>query len=508
MTRDPIPIPVAIVHYHLRQGGVTRVIESASACLRAMGVDHVVLSGEPYTGAEPLPVRVIEDLGYRENPDAPDPSALAGAMRAAAFEALGTRAPLWHIHNHSLGKNSVFAESVAMLAHEGDPILLQIHDFAEDGRPKNYSNISDPARLYPLAPRVHYAFLNSRDRDLVVASGLPAGRAHFLPNPIVPPTPPQESGGTQDGSDSGRGGAAGPQSPVVRSPVRGIRRKNLGEILLLAALAPPGVRFAVTLGAENPHWQPVHDAWKRFAASSGLPVTLDAVGPQAPVPRAGTSYYDWLSHATHLVTTSVAEGFGLAFLEPIALRKPLFGRDLPEITRDFRAAGIQPGRLYRRILVPEDQIDSDRLRDELVRALRATRAAYGREADPATVEATWRALHHPPRHLDFANLPESFQREIIRDAAQIQNPNPHEILVQTDHGTQSAAIWLAESLNLTQVSATPDQLDPYAPDAYGIKLGRAFEAIASNTADTLAFLPSGKILDRFLAPGRFHFLRT
>jgi glycosyltransferase involved in cell wall biosynthesis len=508
MPGDPHTTSVVIVHYHLRRGGVTRVIESASARLRAMGVPHVVLSGEPYTGGEPLPVRVIEDLGYRGRESAPDPAALAGAMRAAASDALGgSRAPLWHIHNHSLGKNAVFAESVALLARAGAPLLLQIHDFAEDGRPENYANISAPARLYPLGPRVHYAFLNSRDSEMMAASGLPVGRNHLLPNPIALPGSDRSGGGEMVHPHPDE---AKPQSPIVLYPVRGIRRKNLGEILLLAALAPAGVRFAVTLGAENPHWQPVHDAWKHFAAESGLPVVLEAVGHHAPVPGAGATFRDWLACATHLVTTSVAEGFGLAFLEPVALGKPLFGRDLPEITRDFRAGGIRPGRLYRRILVPEGWIDPDRLRAELAHALRATLAAYGRDADTSTINATWRALHHPPRHFDFANLPESFQREIIRKAARA--PNGADLLVQTDQGVQPAAEWLRETLARTRPSATPDQLTPYAPESYGVRLVSLFESIVANQCGgPLDFLPSGRILDRFhfppLPPGTNHVIR-
>ena len=42
-----------------------------------------------------------------------------------------------------------------------------------------------------------------------------------------------------------------------------------------------------------------------------------------------------MASAHRLVTTSVAEGFGLAFLEPWLFGKGLLGRNLPEITVDF-----------------------------------------------------------------------------------------------------------------------------------------------------------------------------
>ena len=42
-----------------------------------------------------------------------------------------------------------------------------------------------------------------------------------------------------------------------------------------------------------------------------------------------------VAHAKAIVSTSVAEGFGLGFLEPWIFGKGLCGRDIPEITSDF-----------------------------------------------------------------------------------------------------------------------------------------------------------------------------
>ena len=41
---------LAIVHYHLRRGGVTRVIEAQSQALARLGIEHVVLAGTRYRG--------------------------------------------------------------------------------------------------------------------------------------------------------------------------------------------------------------------------------------------------------------------------------------------------------------------------------------------------------------------------------------------------------------------------------------------------------------------------
>ena len=60
------PLRIALVHYHLRPGGVTTVLSRTLAALRDHAVQCVVLSGEacedPATW--PAPVRVVPGLGY------------------------------------------------------------------------------------------------------------------------------------------------------------------------------------------------------------------------------------------------------------------------------------------------------------------------------------------------------------------------------------------------------------------------------------------------------------
>src|SRR5690606_30547260 len=66
-----------------------------------------------------------------------------------------------------------------------------------------------------------------------------------------------------------------PAARLVVYPVRGIRRKNLGEMLLLSALAPEGTYFAVTLRPKNPVEAASFDRWRLLAESLGLPCRFD-----------------------------------------------------------------------------------------------------------------------------------------------------------------------------------------------------------------------------------------
>ncbi len=482
---------VAIVHYHLRPGGVTRVIEAQSRALTGAGIDHIILSGTPCRGRDDLPVRVIPALDYREKKPPVESSPLTGHLREVAATALGRPAELWHLHNPCLGKNIHFPDLVRGLSVSREPLVLHFHDFAEDGRPQNYQLLAKLKHLYPVAPHICYAFINSRDRDVLVNAGVPIENTALLPNAVIPPEVPKCL-------------HREPGSPaLVVYPVRGIRRKNIGEICLLAGLAPTGTEFAVTLAPENPQWQSIHNDWIRFAEEHRLRVQFGVVGTFEPRPGVASTFENWLAHATHLVTTSIAEGFGMAFLEPIALGKPLFGRDLPEITRDFKHHQLALGQLYDHLLVPVDWIDPAELSQRLEHALRTTYARYGEEL---SVNAMARARNALTRDgcLDFGALPEPLQRETATRAWR----EPGEVLVSRQGERQPAATWLAEALRTAAPASPPSSLDPYSVTRYADFLTGLYQDLRMCDPAAPRWLKKSKVLHQFLQPERFHFLRT
>lgn len=256
---------VAIIHYHLRRGGVARVIGTDARCLEKAGIPSVVIIGEEPRHAAPTNYRVLPELKAGEKGGSTAALSLIQKLRRLAREALGTERVIWHFHNHAIGKSRAVSEAVGILAEAGEPLILQYHDFAEDGRPGSYRTVADTDTLYPIAPHVRHAFLNSRDRNYLIEAGLPEDHCLLHPNAVARPANPEPK--PDPGPD-----------PLVLYPARGIRRKNLGEICLLAALAPAGTRFAVTLAPENPRWHGVYKDWAAFAADTGLPVELDVVG--------------------------------------------------------------------------------------------------------------------------------------------------------------------------------------------------------------------------------------
>ena len=469
---------VAIVHYHLALGGVTRVIESASQALGSAGIHHVILTGEKVAG-----------LGYLTTPGELSADELLVSIRDAAAQALGGPPDIWHFHNHSLGKNCLIAEVVARLAAEGARLVLQIHDLAEAGRPENYSLIAECEVLYPFSSHIRYVFLNSRDQRIFTRAGLPAGNSSVLANAIVESSNPT---------------LVVSPTPILFAPIRGIRRKNLGELALLAALAPTGTWFAVSRAPLNPEALPLHDIWQKFAKRHHLSIEFDVVGRLAPAAGAGNDFDAWVTRATHFVSTSVAEGFGLPFLEAIAHGKPLVGRNLPHLTEDHARHGIPSGDLYDRLLIPVDWIDLTILRDHLSVDLERNYRAYRRPLPADIIEATLSTLSQADL-LDFGNLPEPLQQAVIErvtsDPANLQIP-----LVEIHGVTQPAAAWLAAAIENRVPCATAAQLVHYSPDRYQSELESIYQKLMNQPASPVAHLDAQRILSSQLTPGSFHFL--
>jgi glycosyltransferase involved in cell wall biosynthesis len=480
---------IAMVHYHLRRGGVTRVIEAARDVLEARGDQVVILSGEaPPAGAKEAGVSVIPALNYRRTGSTVVAESLAGEMRRVATAALGGPPDLWHFHNPTLAKNVLFPSVIRELASQGERVVLQIHDFSEDGRPGNYtsqrsffdSQATFEETLYPTAKQIHYATINHRDHDFLRAAGIAASNLHVIPNAIpdlaVKTTPAE------------RPFAKGKLFAFY--PTRGIRRKNIGEILLLALIYGERVEFATSMRPENPEWQELHDEWGRLAGELGLPVKLGLAD------EGGYPFLDLLGWSDFVVTTSIAEGFGLAFLEPWIVGKPVMGRDLPEITRDFEANGIHLGNLYRRIDVPVEWLDQTELANAVESMLRRSYLAYDCPLPRGAVKQTLKAWIRKGR-IDFGVLGESFQMRILRklhaDPALLDQITIPPLALYTDSE-------IAERRDLIR--------RVYSLANYAARLEEVYGRVLLSPVGKVGHLATRKVLAQFLSPTRLNLLRN
>lgn len=487
------PFRLAIVHYHLRPGGVTRVIGHAIEALAGRDVKTAVLAGA--TDARELPegttVQEVPGLGYAEDLSEPgrDLESLLSRLKAAARAALGGPPDLWHIHNHSLGKSGVLPLAVGRLAEEGHRLLLQIHDFPEDGRPANYRALLQHVgegqldllgrRLYPQAQHVHYAVLNTRDVAFLLAAGIPMDRLHFLPNAVAL-----------------RGEAAAPPAGQNRRlflyPTRAIRRKNIGEFLLWSALGSRQDRFATTLAPTQPSDRAVYERWIEFARFLKLPVEFEA-GQGGPL-----AFARLLQEATSVVTTSVSEGFGLAYLEPWLANRPLLGRDLPEMTHEFKRDNLDLSTLYTQLLVPLDWVGADRFRARLAEGLKRLASDYGRRVRAEDAQHAFAAACEGDR-VDFGRLDEELQEIVIRRVAEERDARSEIVPARLLPDRKLDRLirnnrWVTESLFNLQ--------------GYATRLLEIYRHVRQSEPGPAEPMNPKKLLDLFLAPDRFFLLRS
>jgi len=474
-------LAVAILHYHLRPGGVTRVIERA---VKALGdkFDFIVLPGKAgkpdamlTSISEPFQALEYSDRNFS------DIGKLTDGLRFTARCLLGRDPDIWHIHNHSLGKNSTLPRIAAQLAREGCRLLLQPHDFAEDGRPTNYRllrrHLGDRGlneTLYPVGDHIFYAPINSRDRNFLEIAGIP--HVMLLPN-AAPPFPEAEIQ-----PDTSR--------QTFLYPVRAIRRKNIGEFLLWSLLAEENARFVITLAPKNPKARPIYDNWVRFAAELKLPVEFD-VGSNPKV-----RFTDLVHGATALITTSIAEGFGLAFLEPWMAGKMLWGRNITEITEDFSNEGLDLSGLYDRLPVPLEWVGEAAFFQALETAMRQSYAAYSKPWKTEYLERARKALVIDGK-VDFGVLNEPLQQQVIRYIA--EHPSARDKLPRFD----------VDPSNEEQIEKNRQIVEArYGLHTYAERLSAIYEGLVNTTPGHVAFVPSDAILDQFLKPERFNLLRT
>ena len=315
-------LKIAFIHYHLNTGGVTTVLKQ-QADAAADSCDVFILTGEP---PYPLPSHdfaVIKGLSYdKKGIQAENPEKTANDVLEAIYGKWRNGCDVLHVHNPTLAKNKNFLTVLKILQNNGLALFLQIHDFAEDGRPSVYYPDEYPENC-------HYGVINSRDYGILKHAGLCAGGLHLIPNMVTP----MKTAETKYGIDS-----------HVLYPVRAIRRKNIGEALLMSIFFPEGTPLAITRAPDSPTDMESYKSWKTFTENRQLNVIFEA-GESFP--------FETLTSASKfMITTSVMEGFGFSFLEPWTAGKRLLGRKLPDICCDFEGNGISLNHLYHELSIP------------------------------------------------------------------------------------------------------------------------------------------------------------
>lgn len=389
---------IALLHYHLLRGGVSSVIRHEAALLKKAGYQVLLITGEAPSALDDIPVAVLPLLAYDSVrfewakthpapvPGEETPEALSRGIVKAMQAHWGRPADILHIHNPLLRKNRLLLPALELLQKQGLNLLLHNHDFAEDFRPDVYTADQN----YP--ENCHYGVINSRDYSFLHRAGLQKEGLHLLSNAVAPL---QRTKGLE-------------RRRFVY-PIRAIRRKNLGEALLLSLFIPKGTTVAITLPpAQTSPDQQYYQFWKRVARELHLPVEFE-VGIKEPMA-------DIMGTAQAVLTTSVKEGFGFSFLEPWTAEVPVLGRRIGYICSDFEREGIQFTHMYDSLDIPMVYLSPPLLRKKLEQVLLETYRAYKLELEEHTLKTLTDDIFSR-EVFDFGKLDEEFQMDIIEMTA-------------------------------------------------------------------------------------------
>lgn len=295
-----------------------------------------------------------------------------------------------HCHGLPLGKNPKLSAAIKLLAEECEKlktplwVLNQVHDFAENSRPAMLQNLQyctghkdekfAAEIIYPNGRNIFYATINSRDADNLRMAGISEKRIFFLPNSIdteffsTKPITTKKNFKKQMIEAIEKYSVKNhyffdPKRKILLSPLKCMRRKNNAEsVLLLRALNYLDDCFQLVISLEAHSGPDVKytDKIKRFVRQKRLPVVI-GVGAEVVSSseerekRKGKvtkfSLVDLFAVSKAALTTSMIEGFGFAFHEAWVAGKPVVGRKLPYVCRDFERNGLKLNHMYKKLFV-------------------------------------------------------------------------------------------------------------------------------------------------------------
>lgn len=231
------------------------------------------------------------------------------------------------------------------------------------------------------------------------------------------------------------------------------------------------------------------------------------------------SFGAWLRSARAVITTSVAEGFGMAYLESLLQGLPLMGRDLPDITADFKEQDLTFPGLYRALRVPLEWLGKDRLLETLSTGLQACYDAYQKPLPPDAAGRALASMTDLRGRIDFGRLSEPLQEEVIDRV--INDDAIEEVIFETEAAFANADLWMESWLGGGLVIPRLDEQreflgQHYSRTAYAKRLLACYQNLWNETEslDAPASARSNepdvgeRLLQFLLSPERFHFLKS
>jgi len=424
-------VKLVIVHYHLRPGGIRRIIELAVPHLvreAPRPITRVVLAtGEraddqwhkhfaQQLPGVPVEVVVERSFNYLSEQRA-SPSRIKMQINRALNKILANtddgNCLVW-AHNLGVGRNLLLTRELAAVCAARDLSLVSHHhDWWFDNRwarwpemrRSGFRALAASARaVFPQTGNVLHAAINHADADTLSRNF--AEQAFWLPNLTESGTLP--SAARKNSARRWlRNKLAHDGAPVWLLPCRTLRRKNIAEALLLTRWLRPEAWLVVTGAASSADEQPYFRALENAAEKHHWRLRLGVLAGKEP---RKPSIAELLAASEAVLLTSIQEGFGLPYLEAAAARRPLISRRLPNIAPDLDQFGFRFPQAYDEILIAPELFDWN-----AERARQRNRFDEWRSTMPASVRAL---VSRPPLLAIRCASPVAFSRLTL--AAQLE----------------------------------------------------------------------------------------
>lgn len=432
----------------------------------------LVVTGESSPSFSEMDTRVVPALGY-DKPGVTDrnPERTADLILQAIRERWPHGCDVIHVHNPTLAKNRLFLKILQCLQARGQKLFLQIHDFAEDGRPHVYTREPYPSDC-------HYGVINFRDYFILRRAGLKKEGVHHIGNTInaLDRTKPPST----------------PHATHVLYPVRCIRRKNIGEAILVALFLPESLPLLLTLPPTHDQDVKSYHGWQAFTRTHKLNVRFDA--------GLARSFSRLVQGAAFILTTSINEGFGFSFLEPWTAGKLVWGRRLPMICKDFTDQGVLLDHLYDHVHVPVAWVGESRVREAMETAwLHALKVFQGNEA-PLVSKNMIDAVVSDGM-VDFGMLHERFQKQVI--CRLISDPQARRTMIELNPFLNAPGDVAFRDRLIDDNHRTVRRL--YTRARYGARLMEIYTRVS--TTPVVHHLDKDEVLDHFLTPDNLSLLK-
>ncbi|MEJ2164110.1 MAG: hypothetical protein P8X90_01180 [Desulfobacterales bacterium] len=461
---------IAFIHYHLKTGGVTTVLKHQLAAV-APPDEALVITGDPAGTSLDTAIVHLPELGYHtEGNRTFNAHDVARQVLKAVRDRFGAPCDVIHIHNPILAKNRQFLEIIKYLQNEGANLLLQVHDFAEDGRPQAYYGDEYPVDC-------HYGVINKRDYDILLKAGLKKTGLHRMENSVTVPSPTRQ--------------------PVIEKsralyPIRAIRRKNIGEAVLLSLFLKPGQNLAITLPPNSPADLKSYRDWKAFVQQWNLAVEFDR--------GLYHEFEDLVLSSEFLITTSITEGFGFSFLEPWLFGKLLWGRKIADICRYFEMNGIHLEHLYSGLYVPVDWINVFQFRGKWSACLANTCRLFNFSMEQARLNRAFEYITADGK-IDFGMLDESSQKQAVSRLLS-GSRGMRKLIQHNPFLSRPGVVANPEALIAVNRAAI---MCRYNPEDYRTKLMKTYHQVS--TTPVRHRIDRGLLVSSFLKPEAFSLLK-